>query len=266
MTNVRSAGSSLKKLESSEARHEATPQTPATSARSSAAPKSGRLAPAAPRPTMIGAPLWTRRMDATTPFLVLLLLLLPTNQASSIRSGRCSDSLQRILKLTRLTQKESTELIQTYKASQGDMSDVFCRASLHDVPEPAISGLKVSERLESVLDRLCAFLPHLRRVYDQQADLQAPDSPVMVQLGHVGERSRSLGSLVRALYRDAFPNLQEPAGGAAVPEPPAQNVFGQKVYGCVLLKTYKAFLSNAAREFRSLKGKMCRDSRIVESS
>ncbi|XP_061554789.1 IL-6 subfamily cytokine M17 [Phycodurus eques] len=215
---------------------------------------------------MIGCPLWTRWTDTTATFLVVLLLLLSTNQASSIRTRQCSDSIQRILKQTRLTQKESAELIKTYKASQGDMSDVFCQASLYDVPEPAVSGLEVSERLESVLDRLRAFLPHLRRVYDQQADLQARGSPVLVQLGHMGDRSRRLGSLVRAFYRDAFPNLQEPAGEPAVLEPPAQNVFGQKVYGCVVLKTYKEFLTNAARELRSVKGKMCRNRRFFKSS
>ncbi|XP_077354649.1 IL-6 subfamily cytokine M17 [Festucalex cinctus] len=207
---------------------------------------------------MIGRPLWTQWTLTPTALLALLLLLLCADRTTSVRTRQCSDSLQRILKLTRLAQKESADLIKTYKASQGDLSDVFCQASLQDVPEPAISGLELPERLESVLDHLRDFLPHLRRVYEQQADLQAPGGPLLSQLDRVGQRGRGLGSLVQAFYRDAFPNLQEPARGPEALEPPAQNVFQQKVYGCVVVKTYKEFLTNVARELRSIKSKVCR--------
>ncbi|XP_051906842.1 IL-6 subfamily cytokine M17 [Hippocampus zosterae] len=214
---------------------------------------------------MIGRPLWTQWMSTPTTLLALLLLLLSTNWVSSMRTRQCPESLQRLLRLTRLAQKESTDLVKTYKASQGEMSDVFCRASLQDIPEPGISGLEPSERMESILDHLQEFLPHLRRIYEQQKDLQAPDSPVLVQLGHVSQRGRDLGALVRAFFWNTFPNLQEPAEGPTVLEPPPQNIFQQKVYGCVVVKTYKEFLSNVAREFRSLKGKVCRGRRRLRS-
>ncbi|XP_077441656.1 IL-6 subfamily cytokine M17 [Vanacampus margaritifer] len=268
MTNMRFASTSLKKHKLAEAQHEETQGTLAASprlTRETSVTEVTRLTPAAAWKRMIGRPLWTQWMVTPTGLLALLLLLLSTNQAASIRTRQCSDSLQRILKLTRLAQKESADLIKTYKASQGDMLDVFCQASLQDIPEPAISGLEVSERVESVLDHLQAFLPHLERVYEQQADLQAPGSPVLVQLDRVGQRGRGLGALVRAFYRDAFPNLQEPAEGPAVLEPPAHNVFQQKVYGCVVVKTYKEFLTNVARELRSLKSKMCRGRRSFAS-
>lgn len=145
------------------------------------------------------------------------------------------------------------------------MSDVFCRASLLDIPEPGISGLEPSERMESILDHLRAFLPHLRRIYEQQKDLQAPDSPVLVQLWQASQRGRDLGALVRAFFWNTFPNLQKPAEGPAALEQAAQNIFQQKVYGCVVVKTYKEFLTNVAREFRSLKGKVCRGRRRFRS-
>ncbi|XP_057674438.1 IL-6 subfamily cytokine M17 [Corythoichthys intestinalis] len=205
---------------------------------------------------MIGRLLWTQWMDTKTTLLALLLLLF-TNQASSISPRQCSDSIQRIWRVTRLTLKESTELIKNYKAAQGALSDVFCKATLQDIPDPTISGLEVSERLESIWDHILAFRPHLRRVYEQQEDLQEPGSPVLVQLVDVDRRSQDLGALVLAFYREVFPNLQELAEGPAVVDPPAQNVFQQKVYGCVVLKTYKAFLTNTARELKVLKGNVC---------
>ncbi|XP_037120845.1 IL-6 subfamily cytokine M17 [Syngnathus acus] len=262
MTDIPFASTSVKEHKLAQAQHEepragAPTLTPGTSVAKGTRVTLG----AAWRRMIDGRPLWTA---TPTTLLALLLLLLSTNQASSGRSRQCSDSLQRILKVTRLAQKESADLIKTYKASQGDMSDIFCQASLQDIPEPSISGLEHSERLESLLEHLRAFLPHLKRVYEQQADLQAPGSPVLVQLGHVGQRGQDLGALVRTFYRNTFPNLQEPAEGPVVLELPAQNVFQQKVYGCVVVKTYKEFLGNAARELRSLRGKVCRGRRAFK--
>ena len=47
-----------------------------------------------------------------------------------------------------------------------------------------------------------------------------------------------------------------PEPGPTAPPPP-MNVFQQKVYGCVLLKTYRDFLSNVARELKALRS-VCR--------
>lgn len=141
------------------------------------------------------------------------------------------------------------------------MSELFCKVSVNDIPDPNISGLEPSERIASISTHLQAFFPHFKRVYEQQTDLQSPTSPLLAELSTVSVRSKSLAALVNRFYQSLFPNLPapEPAGGPTT-LPPPQNVFQQKVYGCVVLKTYKDFLSNVFRELRTLKNKVCRRS------
>lgn len=138
------------------------------------------------------------------------------------------------------------------------MSELFCKVSLNHVPDPNISGLEPSERVSSIYSHLRAFLPHFKRVYEQQADLQLPSSPLLAQLSVVRSRSKNLADMVNQLYQSLFPNLPvpEPEGGPTT-LPPPQNVFQQKVYGCVVLRTYKDFLSNVSRELRTLRNKVC---------
>ncbi|XP_056259742.1 IL-6 subfamily cytokine M17 [Seriola aureovittata] len=197
---------------------------------------------------------------ATTLLSVLLLIAVDsTRTVAASRNQQCGNSLQQTLKLTRLAQKESVDLIKTYKASQGQMSELFCKVSVNNVPDPNISGLEPSERIVSIYTHLQAFIPHFKRVYEQQTDLQLPMSPLLAELIVVSARSRNLAALMNSFYQSLFPNLPvpEPAGGATA-LPPPQNVFQQKVYGCVVLKTYKEFLSNVSRELRNLKSKVCR--------
>nr|XP_057920279.1 IL-6 subfamily cytokine M17 [Doryrhamphus excisus] len=206
--------------------------------------------------------LWTRlKNPATKLFALLLLLVVQSSNSASSRNQQCGSSLQQTLKLTRLIQKESVELIKTYKASQGDMSHLFCKVSIPDVPEPNISGLEPSEKMQSILQHLQAFSSHLKRVYEQQTDLQDPRSLLLVQLGIVGTNSRNLQALMQAFYKNIFPNLQDWSAGAPTSLPPPQNIFQQKVYGCVVLKTYKEFLLNVSRELRTIKGRVCRGRR-----
>ncbi|XP_070781341.1 IL-6 subfamily cytokine M17 [Enoplosus armatus] len=204
-------------------------------------------------------------MESATTLLSLLLVMAvdSTRTVAASRHQQCGNSLQQTLKLTRLIQKESVDLIKTYKASQGEMSELFCKVSINDVPDPNISGLEPSERIASIYTHLQAFFPHFKRVYEQQTDLQAPTSPLLTELNVVSARSRNLAALVNSFYQRLFPNLPvpEPAGGATT-LPPSQNVFQQKVYGCVVLKTYKEFLSNVSRELRCLKNKVCRRTQI----
>lgn len=140
------------------------------------------------------------------------------------------------------------------------MSELFCKVSVNDIPDPNISGLEPSERIVSVYTHLQTFNSHVKRVYDQQTDLQLPTSPLLMELYTVSVRSRDLAVLINSFYQSLFPNLHipEPAGGPTTLPPPPQNVFQQKVYGCVVLKTYKEFLSNVAKELRTLKSKVCR--------
>lgn len=139
------------------------------------------------------------------------------------------------------------------------MSELFCKVSVNDVPDPNISGLEPSERIVSIYTHLQSFLPHFKRVYEQQTDLQPPTSPVLTELTSVSVHSKYLAALINSFYQSLFPNLPvpEPAGGPTT-LPPPQNVFQQKVYGCVVLKTYKELLSNVSRELRTLKSKVCR--------
>ncbi|XP_070706510.1 IL-6 subfamily cytokine M17 [Pempheris klunzingeri] len=199
-------------------------------------------------------------MEPATTLLSLLLVMAvdSTRTVAASRNQQCGNSVQ-TLKLTRLIQKESVDLIKTYKASQGEMSKLFCKVSVNNVPDPDISGLEPSETIASIYTHLQAFLPHLKRVYEQQTDLQPPTSPLLTELSDVSAHNRHLAALISSFYQSLFPNLPvpEPAGGPTT-LPPPQNVFQQKVYGCVVLKTYKELLSNVSRELRTLKSKVCR--------
>ncbi|XP_077594069.1 IL-6 subfamily cytokine M17, partial [Stigmatopora nigra] len=155
-------------------------------------------------------------------------------------------SVRSVVKMTRLALKESTELLKIYNASQGAWSDDYCHVSRPDVPKPNISGL------DQVLDRVLVFWPHLRLVYEQQKELQDPGSPLVLGLKTAWSRNQDLGARLMAL--GVFPEVVP-----SVPSPPlVQNVFEQKVYGCVLLKNYKKFLIRALRELRTLKGRACK--------
>ncbi|XP_037607918.1 IL-6 subfamily cytokine M17 [Sebastes umbrosus] len=200
-------------------------------------------------------------MEPATTLLSLLLVMAvdSTRFVAASRNQQCGNSLQQTLKLTRLIHKQSGDLIKTYKAAQGEMSELFCKVSVNDVPDPNISGLEPSETIVSIYTHLQDFFPHLKRVYEQQTDLQLPASPLLTDLNRVRASSRSLAALVNSFYQSLFPNLPmpEPAGGPTT-LPPPQNVFQQKVYGCVVLKTYLKLLSNVTRELRTLKNKVCR--------
>ncbi|KAM3874283.1 IL-6 subfamily cytokine M17 [Diretmus argenteus] len=193
--------------------------------------------------------------------LLLVMAVDSTRAVTRCRTQQCGSSLQQTLKLTRLIHKESVDLIKVYKASQGDMSELFCKISIsiNNVPDPNISGLDPSERIVSIYTHLQAFFPHFKRVYEQQTDLQLPTNALLTKLSNVSNRSSSLAALVNCIHQSLFPNLPvpEPAGGPTS-LPPPQNTFQQKVYGCVVLKTYKELLSNVSKELRTLKSQVCK--------
>lgn len=138
------------------------------------------------------------------------------------------------------------------------MSELFCKMSINNVPDPNISGLDPSERMLSTYSHLRAFLPHLRRVTEQQTDLQTPSSPLLSELTNAYNRTSGLANQINCIYQNVFPNMPipEPVDGPTS-VPPSQNVFQQKVYGCVVLRRFKEFLSQAMRELRTLKGQVC---------
>ncbi|KAM6902247.1 IL-6 subfamily cytokine M17 [Xenentodon cancila] len=208
-------------------------------------------------------------MESSATLLAFLLLLAvgSTRIVAASRNPQCWNALQQTLKMTRLTQKEAVNLIKTYKAAQGEMAELICKVSVNNIPDPNISGLEPSERIASIYTHLQAFSPHFKRVLEQQTDLQPPTSLLLNELSIVSTRSKSLALLVKNFYHNNFPNLPlpEPAGGPTT-LPPPQNVFQQKVYGCVVLKTYKELLSNISRELRTLKNKVCRRKILTNTS
>ncbi|XP_068191128.1 IL-6 subfamily cytokine M17 [Antennarius striatus] len=195
-------------------------------------------------------------MEAAATFLFLLLLMaVDSSRPAPVRENlQCGNFLQQMLRQTRVINKESADLIKLYKASQGEMPEFFCKVAINDIPDPKISGLQPAEKIASISTHLQAFFPHLKWVYEQQTDLQLPTSPLLKALTTVRVRSQWLVPIINNFYQSLFPNLSlpEPAGGATT-LPPPQNVFQQKIYGCVVLKTYKEFLSNVSRELRNLK-------------
>ncbi|XP_037547951.1 IL-6 subfamily cytokine M17 [Nematolebias whitei] len=199
----------------------------------------------------------------TAATLLYFLLLLPANSTRGVAASRnhhCGKDLQPTMKLTKLIQKKTANLTKEYIASQGDgFQQDFCKASMSGIPDPNISGLEPSERIASIHTQLQAFLPHLKQVQEQQGNLQPPKSQLVDQLGRVTKQSGMLANRVEAFYKSLFPNrpLPDPSGGpTTLPSP--QNVFQQKVYGCVVLTTYKKLLSNILNERKTLKSKVCR--------
>ncbi|XP_038827283.1 IL-6 subfamily cytokine M17 [Salvelinus namaycush] len=205
-------------------------------------------------------PQLTISQAARTLLSLLLVAAIDSVSAAVVcRKQPCGSSLQRSLKLTKLIHKESVDLLKTYKVSQGDMSELFCQMSINNVPDPNISGLDPSERMLSIYSHCKAFLPHLKRVTEQQTDLQPPSSSLLSKLSTAHNRTNGLANQINCIYQTLFPNLPIPPEPVDGPTsvPPSQNVFQQKVYGCVVLKRFKEFLSRVTRELRTLKSQVC---------
>ncbi|XP_013859120.1 IL-6 subfamily cytokine M17 [Austrofundulus limnaeus] len=202
-----------------------------------------------------------QRFLETAATLLYFLLLLAVYSSTSVAASRnqCGKDLRQTLKLTNLVYRETVALTKLYVASQGDgFQQGFCKASVSGIPDPNISGLEPSERIASIYTQLQAFLLHLKQVQEQQENLQPPTSQLLDQLTKVTAYSKRLLVRIKAFYSVLFPNLPlpEPAGGPTT-LPPAQNVFQQKVYGCVVLTTYKKLLLNISKERKTLKSKVC---------
>ncbi|CAF99247.1 unnamed protein product [Tetraodon nigroviridis] len=165
---------------------------------------------------------------------------------STTASGKQAGDCSRALKITEVLLKESEDLIKIYKSSQGYMSELRCKMPQSNVPNPNIAGLEPSERMASISTHLQAFFPHFRRVHEQQSDLQPPTSSARAQ--RVSGQGHQL-PVPAPLPQPAG----APARGGPTKLPPPQYVFQQKIYGCVVLNTYKNFLSNVKSELNTLK-------------
>ncbi|XP_039514828.1 IL-6 subfamily cytokine M17 isoform X2 [Pimephales promelas] len=183
-------------------------------------------------------------------------LVQPTMSCKNENSSRL---LHSSIKLTRLTSKKTAMLLETYKASQGDSTDLICDMQMDNVPESTISGQTISERILSVYTRLKEFPPHMKTVMEQQRDFNPPTNPVAEGLNMIMTHVHHTALTVNCLLQILQPNIliSEPAE-RPTGIPPAQNIFQQKAYGCTVLSRLQELLSKAVQEQKSLRRKMCR--------
>ncbi|XP_016333681.1 IL-6 subfamily cytokine M17 [Sinocyclocheilus anshuiensis] len=192
------------------------------------------------------------------PILILIAVEL-VHPTMSCKNENCSQLLHRSLKLTRLMSKRTAELLETYKASQGDSADLICDMQMDNVPVSTISGQTMSERILSVYTHLKEFLPHMKTVMEQQKDLNPPTNPVVEGLHSMITHVRHIALRVNCILQILQPNIPIPEPAERPTGiPPAQNIFQQKAYGCIVLSRLQELLSQAVQEQKSLKGKMCR--------
>ncbi|MEQ2250676.1 hypothetical protein ILYODFUR_003389 [Ilyodon furcidens] len=192
--------------------------------------------------------------------LLCFLLLLAVDSTKTVAAGRdqdCGYDLQLTVKLSRHIEKETSNLIKKYKASEGKTAEIFCKVFVSGIPDPNISGLEDLEKIASMYKQLQLFSPHLKRVYEYRMELH-PKSPLLNLINIVRDQSRRLTLRLNDIYRFFYPDLSlpEPAGGPTKLLKP-QNIFKQKVYGCVVLTTYKKLLTNISRDMRTLTRKAC---------
>ncbi|NP_001073302.1 IL-6 subfamily cytokine M17 precursor [Danio rerio] len=193
-------------------------------------------------------------------FAIIILIAVQLVQPTmSCKNENCSQRLHRSLKLNKFTNKMTVKLLDTYKASQGDSTDLICEMQMDNVPVSTISGQTESERILSMYSHLKAFLPHLKTVMEQQRDLDPPTNPVTEGINSLITHVRHMAVRVNCLLQILQPNIPIPEPAERPTGiPPAQNIFQQKVYGCIVLTRLQQLLSQAVQEQKSLKGKTCR--------
>ena len=99
--------------------------------------------------------------------------------------------------------------------------ELICQAQSEGVPEATVSGQDWAERLMGIHVRLQEFVPHLRHVAEQQADLQPVGSPLLNTLAQVQLRCPHLSGRMHCLLQLLLPNsVLEPPGPPNPPPPP----------------------------------------------
>ncbi|XP_051749277.1 IL-6 subfamily cytokine M17 [Ctenopharyngodon idella] len=192
------------------------------------------------------------------PLLILIAVEL-VQPTMSCHNQNCRQHLKHTLSLTTYTNKKTAALLETYKASQGDSADLICDMQMDNVPESTISGQTISERILSVYTRLKEFLPHMKTVMEQQKDFNPPTNPVAEGLSEMITHVHRTAMRVNCLLQILQPNIPIPEPAERPTGiPPAQNIFQQKAYGCIVLSRLQELLSKAIKEQKSIKGKMCR--------
>ncbi|XP_073670789.1 IL-6 subfamily cytokine M17 isoform X2 [Paramisgurnus dabryanus] len=182
-----------------------------------------------------------------------------TQQRIQCKNQSCSQHLHKSLKLTKFMNSTAAQLVKTYKASQGDSTDLICEIHMDNVPVSTITGQSISERMLSVYTRLKEFLPHLKTVMEQQIDLEPPTNPVAERLKDMITHVSRFSANVNCLIEFLMPNIPIPEPAERPTGiPPALNTFQQKAYGCIVLSRLQEFFSQTFRELKSLRVKKCR--------
>ncbi|XP_072548922.1 IL-6 subfamily cytokine M17 [Salminus brasiliensis] len=193
--------------------------------------------------------------------LGIILLIIIDLVSTSVPGStiNCSKTLHKGVKLAKFMNKTTADLIKTYQTNQGDFAEQFCQTSIDNVPTSTLSGQTPPERVLSIYTHLKEFLPHLKKVQEQQNDLQPSSSPLLPLLSEIKDHVGHLAHRVNSIFQTLQPNIplpEPPAWPTRIP--PAQNVFQQKVYGCVVLTRLGEFLSRTVDELRLLKSSMCK--------
>ncbi|XP_007231486.2 IL-6 subfamily cytokine M17 [Astyanax mexicanus] len=199
--------------------------------------------------------------------VILFIFVDLVNTTVPCSTMNCNKNLHKGVKLAKLMNRTSAELVKTYQANQGDFAEQFCKTSMDNVPTSTLSGQTPPERVLSIYTHLKEFLPHLMKVQEQQNDLQPPSSPLLRQLTEIKDHVSHLSHKVNCIFQTLQPNIPVPEPPVWPTRiPPAQNVFQQKVYGCVVLTRLSEFLSKTADELRLLKNRMCKKKRTQKMS
>ncbi|TSO37120.1 hypothetical protein Baya_10087 [Bagarius yarrelli] len=187
-------------------------------------------------------------------FLTIIELVnttVPCNQS-------CSKTIHKSVKLSKLMKRNTAELIKAYQSNEGDFANQFCKMQMDNVPSSSLSGETSSDRSLSIYTRLKEFQPHIKKVLKQQTDLMPPQSLLLKSLNETLQQTGHLAYRINCILQILQPNIPIPelaTGPTGIPLP--QNVFQQKVYGCVVLTRLNKFLSKVVDELRSFKGNVC---------
>lgn len=190
-------------------------------------------------------------------FLVLLTIIELVNTTVPCNQS-CSKTIHKGVKLSKLMKRNTAELIKAYQASEGDFANQFCKMQMDLIPASSLSGQTSSDRRLNIYIRLKEFQPHIKKVLKQQTDLMPPQSPLLSSLDETLQQTCHLAHRINCILQILQPNVPIPelaASPTGIPLP--QNVFQQKVYGCVVLTRLNEFLSKVVDELRSFKGSLC---------
>ncbi|KAK3509441.1 hypothetical protein QTP70_035091 [Hemibagrus guttatus] len=189
--------------------------------------------------------------------LVLLAIIALVNTTVPCNQS-CTKTIHKGVKLSKFMKRNTAELLKAYQASEGDFAKQFCKMQMDNVPSSSISGETSSDRMLNIYTRLKEFQPHIKKVLKQQTVLLPSQSSLLTSLDETLQRAGHLAHRMNCILQILQPNIPifEPAASpTGIPLP--QNVFQQKVYGCVVLTRLNKFLSGVVDELRSFKGSMC---------